>query len=86
MIDGFEKANSDHTLLVVTHRPSTFEMVDRIIVMDKGEVLFDGPKDKVLARLSEGKTPNRKVNIQKARSSKVRTARVTSRKKVEGAA
>ncbi|MEP1443158.1 MAG: ATP-binding cassette domain-containing protein [Hyphomicrobiales bacterium] len=86
VIDGFEKANRDHTLLVVTHRPSTFDMVDRIIVMDKGAVLFDGPKDKVLARLSEGKTPDRKVKIQKARTSKVKTARVTSRKRVGGAA
>ncbi len=82
VIDGFEKANRDHTLLVVTHRPSTFELVDRIIVMDKGEVLFDGPKDKVLAKLSESTKTSRKVIIQKAREKNIQPTEVKTQKTV----
>lgn len=74
VIDGFENSSRDHTMLVVTHRPRIFELVDRIIVMDKGEVLFDGPKDKVLARLAEKPKINRKVNIQKVRTASVKDA------------
>lgn len=32
------------TLVVVTHRPSLLELVDRVIVIDQGKVAFDGPK------------------------------------------
>lgn len=40
------------TLVVVTHRPAMLEVVDRIIVMDAGRVIIDGPKQQVLAALS----------------------------------
>ena len=33
------------TLVLVTHRLSMLRVVERIIVMDKGKVLYDGPKD-----------------------------------------
>jgi len=39
------------TLVVVTHRPSLLALVDRIIVMDGGKVVTDGPKEAVLAAL-----------------------------------
>ena len=35
---------ADRTLVVVTHRPSLLELVDRVIVIDQGKVAFDGPK------------------------------------------
>ncbi|KWI75301.1 type I secretion system permease/ATPase [Burkholderia ubonensis] len=40
------------TLLLVTHRPSLLTLVDRLIVMDQGRVVADGPKDQVLAALA----------------------------------
>jgi ATP-binding cassette subfamily C protein LapB len=40
------------TLVVVTHRPAMLELVDRIVVLDGGRVLADGPKAAVLQALS----------------------------------
>ena len=45
----------DTTLLVATHRTSLLELVDRLIVLENGRVVADGPKDKVLASLLKGK-------------------------------
>jgi ATP-binding cassette, subfamily C, bacterial LapB len=39
------------TLVVVTHRPSLLALVDRVIVVDGGRVVTDGPKETVLAAL-----------------------------------
>ena len=38
------------TLMVSTHRPALFELVDRIVVLDKGKVVADGSKAEILAR------------------------------------
>ncbi|MEO3692162.1 type I secretion system permease/ATPase [Roseateles paludis] len=40
------------TLVVVTHRPAALELVQRIVVVDAGRVVMDGPRDQVLAALS----------------------------------
>lgn len=40
------------TLLLVTHRASLLSLVDRLIVMDHGRVVADGPRDVVLAALA----------------------------------
>jgi ATP-binding cassette, subfamily C, bacterial LapB len=40
------------TLVVVTHRPAALELVQRIVVVDSGRVVMDGPRDQVLAALS----------------------------------
>jgi ATP-binding cassette subfamily C protein LapB len=42
------------TLLLVTHRASLLALVERLIVMDGGRVVADGPKDKVLKALATG--------------------------------
>jgi ATP-binding cassette subfamily C protein LapB len=44
----------DRTLLLVTHRASLLAMVDRLIVMDGGRVVADGPRDAVLKALAAG--------------------------------
>lgn len=46
-----EEIIGDRTLILVTHRLSMLSMVDRLIVMDKGHIRLDGPRDEVLARL-----------------------------------
>ena len=43
------------TLVMVTHRPAVLELVGRIIVVDAGKVVMDGPKAQVLAALSGAK-------------------------------
>jgi ATP-binding cassette subfamily C protein LapB len=40
------------TLVVVTHRPAVLELVKRIVVVDAGRIVMDGPRDQVLAALS----------------------------------
>lgn len=43
------------TVLLVTHRASLLALVDRLIVMDRGQVVADGPKEEVLNALAAGK-------------------------------
>ncbi len=43
------------TLILVTHKGSLLSMVDRIILMDGGKIIADGPRDLVLKALAEGK-------------------------------
>jgi ATP-binding cassette subfamily C protein LapB len=40
------------TLIVVTHRPAVLDLVQRIVVIDAGRVVLDGPKQQVLATLA----------------------------------
>jgi ATP-binding cassette subfamily C protein LapB len=40
------------TLVMVTHRPAVLELVQRVVVVDAGRIVMDGPKDAVLAALS----------------------------------
>lgn len=42
------------TLLLVTHRASLLVLVERLIVMDSGRIVADGPKEKVLKALAAG--------------------------------
>ncbi|MDN3639304.1 type I secretion system permease/ATPase [Simiduia curdlanivorans] len=42
------------TLIVVTHKTSLLTLVDRIIVLDQGRLIADGPKDSVLEALKKG--------------------------------
>ena len=44
------------TILVVTHRTSLLSLVDRIIVMDAGKVVADGPRDTVVEALRKGQS------------------------------
>ena len=44
------------TLLLVTHRMSMLSLVDRLIVMDNGKVVADGPKELVVEALRKGRT------------------------------
>jgi ATP-binding cassette subfamily C protein LapB len=41
----------DKTLILITHRHSMLSLVDRLIVLDNGRIVANGPKDKVLADL-----------------------------------
>jgi ATP-binding cassette subfamily C protein LapB len=44
LIARLREATAGRTVIVVTHRSSVLDLVDRVIVMDKGKVIADGPK------------------------------------------
>ena len=44
----------DTTLLLITHRTAMLPLVDRLVVLDQGRVVLDGPRDEVLRRLQQG--------------------------------
>ncbi|MEZ8783403.1 type I secretion system permease/ATPase [Vibrio splendidus] len=43
------------TLILITHKTSMLDIVDRVIVMERGSIIADGPKAQVLADLKQGK-------------------------------
>jgi len=49
----FQEIKPDSTLVIVTHKPNFLPLVQRIIVVDKGRIVIDGPRDDVLNRLRQ---------------------------------
>jgi len=45
----------NRTVVIVTHRTSLLDMVDRIIVTDNGKIVADGPKATVVEALRQGR-------------------------------
>lgn len=45
---------SNKTLLLVTHRASLLSLVDRLIIVDNGKIIADGPKESVMNALKKG--------------------------------
>ncbi|MCK8084368.1 type I secretion system permease/ATPase [Vibrio sp. 1CM8B] len=43
------------TLILITHKTSMLDIVDRVIVMEKGCIIADGPKAQVLSDLKQGR-------------------------------
>jgi ATP-binding cassette subfamily C protein LapB len=41
------------TMLIVTHRMPLLNLVDRIIVMNEGQIVEDGPKDEIIKKLNQ---------------------------------
>jgi ATP-binding cassette subfamily C protein LapB len=55
-----EKTLPGKTFLLVTHRASLLTLVPRLIVMDGGKIVADGPKEQVMQALAGGK-----INVAK---------------------
>ena len=47
-INRLQNIVADKTLIVVTHKTSLLQLVDRIIIVENGQIIVDGPKDEVL--------------------------------------
>jgi ATP-binding cassette subfamily C protein LapB len=47
--------SKQETLILITHKTSMLDIVDRLIVMEKGVILADGPKQQVLDDLKNGR-------------------------------
>ncbi|WP_374261530.1 type I secretion system permease/ATPase [Zoogloea sp.] len=43
------------TIILVTHRTSLLDLVDRLIVLDQGQIVADGPKAQVVEALQQGR-------------------------------
>lgn len=56
IIRGRLQALDKHkTLILITHRASMLSLVDRLIVLDNGHVVADGPKEAVIEALRKGR-------------------------------
>ncbi len=55
LVSRLSKELTDKTVILITHRASLLEIVDRIIVMDNRTVVADGPKQEILEAIEQGK-------------------------------
>ncbi|MGS0725261.1 ATP-binding cassette domain-containing protein, partial [Shewanella sp. 0m-11] len=53
-IHAMHNVSKDRTLLLITHKMHLLNLVDRIIVLDRGHIVADGPKAEVLKKLNDG--------------------------------
>ena len=59
LIDRLLPEVAGRTLVVVTHRPSLLRLVTRVMVVENGRVVADGPRDDILRRLQAPPAPPR---------------------------
>lgn len=52
--NNFKEILQDKTMIVITHRGSMLELVDRVIVIDNGVIVADGARQTVLEALRNG--------------------------------
>ena len=55
LIQRLSEELKGRTLILITHRPPLLQLVDRIILMDKGKIVSDGPRDSVLKQIMRPK-------------------------------
>lgn len=51
-----------HTLVLVTHKPDMLHLVERLLVVANHQIVMDGPKAQVLARLNANPNANANTN------------------------
>lgn len=55
VLNGLRECTAGATIVVVTHKLSILPLVDRVILLDKGRVVADGPRDTVMKAIGEGR-------------------------------
>ncbi len=55
ILRSIEQIIKDKTFILVTHKPALLKLINRLVVMDGGRVVMDGPRDTVLQALAAGK-------------------------------
>ena len=55
LIERLGREVQGRTFMLVTHRPSLLALVQRVIVLDRGKVMADGPRDAVMQQLTRPK-------------------------------
>lgn len=58
LIQRLAEETKDRTMLLVTHRMPLLQLADRIILLDAGRIVADGPRDAVLGALQGRSEPN----------------------------
>jgi ATP-binding cassette subfamily C protein LapB len=53
-IRAMQNVTKERTLLLITHKMHLLNLVERIIVLDRGHLVADGPKEQVLNQLAKG--------------------------------
>ena len=51
----------DRTLVLITHRPPLLALVSRIMLIERGKVAMDGPRDEVLKQITRQQSPPTKA-------------------------
>jgi len=52
LIQRLQQELKGRTFVLITHRPPLLQLVDRILLIDKGKVALDGPRDQVLKQIT----------------------------------
>ena len=52
-----EEVLDGRTLVLIAHRPSLLTLVSRLSVVDRGRIIADGPRERVLDALAKRRTP-----------------------------
>ncbi|HYJ52726.1 MAG TPA: ATP-binding cassette domain-containing protein, partial [Allosphingosinicella sp.] len=55
LIQRLQEELKGRTLILITHRPPLLQLVQRIILMDGGKIVSDGPRDNVLKQIMRPK-------------------------------
>jgi ATP-binding cassette, subfamily C, bacterial LapB len=55
LIQRLQEEMKGRTLILITHRPPLLQLVQRIILMDQGKIVSDGPRDNVLKQIMRPK-------------------------------
>lgn len=51
MVEHLRPITKDKTLIVITHRFAALDLVDRVLVVNNGRIVADGPRDAILRQL-----------------------------------
>lgn len=63
----------NRTMVIVTHRPQVLQIVDRIVIIDQGKVVMDGPRDAVLNKLAENERNSSQKAAQQTQKQAIKT-------------
>lgn len=55
LLDRLERELEGRTFVVITHRTPFLKLVSRVIIVDRGRIVADGPRDQILAKLNRPK-------------------------------
>ena len=55
LIEHLKGITQNRTLVVATHRHAVLELVQRIIVINDGKIVMDGPRDQILQQFAQNK-------------------------------
>ena len=55
LLQRLQQELAGRTLVLITHKPPLLSLVSRIILVDRGKIVADGPRDTVLKQISRPK-------------------------------